>query len=161
MSRSIFEQVFGPDRYLELSGDPPNPFDERVRIHKERAEREKEQAMTVEKLQREKDGAYRERNQCAALIARMALALGYRAGVGEHPAEDKAWEGDWRTILFVDLPTGQLSWHFHDSEWPLLAGLPRYEGTWDGHSTLEKYRRAMAYPPAPKEPPHDAAPAAR
>lgn len=90
----------------------------------------------------QKNGAYAERNQCVALIARMALALGLKAGVREHPNEDRAWEDDWRTIVFIDLPTGQVSWHFHDSEKPLLGGLPRYVGEWDGHDTPEKYRRA-------------------
>jgi hypothetical protein len=99
----------------------------------------------LEKLEKAKDGAYRERNQLAAALARAAIAMGFRAGVGEHPEGDKEWEPDWRTILFIDLPTGQLSWHFHDSEWPLLAGLPRYRGDYDGHSTAEKYRRLMSW----------------
>ena len=85
--------------------------------------------------------AYSERNQCVALLARMALALGWRAGVGLHPADDATWEADWRTVLFIDLPTGQASWHFHDSERHLLAGLPSYAGKWDGHTTDAKYER--------------------
>lgn len=94
-------------------------------------------------LRASRDAAYSERNQVLALLARMALRVGWRAGVGEHPAEDKDkdWEADWRTILFVDLPTGQASWHFHDSEKHLLAGLPRYAGEWDGHTTPQKYDR--------------------
>jgi hypothetical protein len=92
-------------------------------------------------MARRKDAAYAERNQCVALLVRMALALGWKAGVREHPAEDKDWEDDWRTVVFVDLPTGQVSWHFHDSEKHLLGGLPRYLGTWDGHTTPEKYQR--------------------
>lgn len=89
-----------------------------------------------------KDAAYRERNQCVALLVRMALALGWRAGVGRHADEPgETWEPDWRTIIFIDLPTGQVSWHFHDSETELLAGLPAYMGAWDGHDTARKYRR--------------------
>lgn len=88
-----------------------------------------------------KDGAYSERNQCVALLARMALALGWRAGVGQHPSEDKEWEPDWRTIVFIDLPNGQVSWHFHDTERPLLMNLPPYPGAWDGHTTPQKYSR--------------------
>jgi len=99
----------------------------------------------VEKLEKAKDGAYRERNQLAAALARAAIALGFHAGVGQHPESDKEWDSDWRTILYIDLPTGQLSWHFHDSEWPLLAGLPRYRDEYDGHSTAEKYRRLMEW----------------
>lgn len=91
-----------------------------------------------------KDAAYAERNQCVALLARMALAVGWRAGVAQHPAEDTAWEDDWRTIVFIDLPTGQVSWHFHDSELHLLAGLPKYPGKWDSHTTAQKYERVNA-----------------
>lgn len=86
-----------------------------------------------------KDSAYAERNQCVAALAWMAIHLGWAAGVGEHEGED--WESDWRTLLFIETPAGQLSWHFHASERHLLEGLPRYEGKWDGHDTAEKYRR--------------------
>lgn len=92
-----------------------------------------------------KNAAYAERNQCVALIVRMALALGWPAGVRDH--EDKpgeAWEPDWRNLVCIDLPTGQVSWHFHDSEKHLLAGLPQYPASWDGHDTAEKYRRVNA-----------------
>lgn len=103
-------------------------------------------------LEAARDSAYQERNQCVALIARMAIALGLRAGIGKH--EDKPgekWEEDWRTLVSVDLPTGQASWHFHDSEVALLEGLPPYPGQWDGHGTQEKYRRVNAARPAAQE----------
>lgn len=100
--------------------------------------------LEVDRLRERKDGAYLERNRCVALLARMAVGLGWRAGVREHPAEDTAWEPDWRTLVFIDLPTGQVSWHFHDSQKGLLGGLPRYHGAWDGHTTEEKYRRVAA-----------------
>lgn len=93
-----------------------------------------------------KNGAYNERDRCVALIARMANALGYRAGLGEHPREDVSWDHDWRTIVFVDLPAGQASWHIHDSERPLFVALDAYSGQWDGHSTEEKYRRVDLTP---------------
>lgn len=95
----------------------------------------------VERLRAQKDGAYAERNQCVALIARMALALGWPVYVAQHPTEDTNWEDDWRTILFVGLPSGQVTWHFHDSERHLLADLPSGKNNWDGHDTPEKYRR--------------------
>lgn len=95
----------------------------------------------AETLEDAKNGAYAERNQCVALLARMALALGWRAGLGRHPDLDVDWEDDWRAILFIDLPTGQVSWHFHDSERHLLVGLPEYDWKWDGHDTPQKYKR--------------------
>lgn len=94
-----------------------------------------------------KSGAYAERNKCVALIARMALGLGWRAGVGRHPAEDREWENDWRNIVFIHSPAGQLTWHFHDSELPLLTDLPVWTGEpWDGHTTPEKYDRVRRLP---------------
>lgn len=86
-----------------------------------------------------KDDAYLERNRCVALIARMALATGWRAGVARTAIE--GWSEDWHGCVYVDLPTGQCSWHFHDSQAHLFDGLPAYTDPWDGHDTPEKYRR--------------------
>jgi hypothetical protein len=99
-------------------------------------------------LRKRKDDAYEERNRVVVLLARMAIVLGWKAGVGTH--EDKPgeeWESDWRSIVCIELPTGQASWHLHDSHKHLLTGLPRYEAKWDGHTTGEKYRRLQeAFP---------------
>ena len=97
-----------------------------------------------------KDAAYSERNQCVIGLGLLAKALGYRAGVALHPIEDTSWETDWRNILVIELPTGQLTWHFHDSEAPLLEQFPKLDNhVWDGHTTPEKYRRLLSYSPAP------------
>lgn len=90
----------------------------------------------------QKDGAYLERNRCVALIARMALAVGWRAGVARTAIE--GWSEDWHGCVYIDLPTGQCSWHFHDSQTHLFDGLPAYTDPWDGHDTPEKYRRVDA-----------------
>lgn len=98
----------------------------------------------VERLTEQKDGAYAERDQCVALIAKMALALGWPVGLGRHDEADESWDADWMNIIFVELPTGQCSWHLHDSEMHLFAKLPKYDHAWDGHSTPEKYARMEA-----------------
>lgn len=100
-----------------------------------------------------KDGAYAERNKCVALIAQMALAMGLTAGIGVHPEEDTSWESDWRNIVFIDLPSGQVSWHIHDSETEMFMFLPVYPGKWDGHDTEEKYRRVLEPGVTPKPAP--------
>jgi hypothetical protein len=106
----------------------------------------------------QKDGAYAERNQVVALLARMALALGWRAGLrGHEPDPDPAWDDDWKNVVAIDLPTGQVTWHYHDSDRPLFSSLPPYTAPWDGHDTAEKYRRvnAAASPtPEPDDAPH-------
>lgn len=93
----------------------------------------------VERLTSAKDGAYEERNRCVALIARMALSLGCRAGLARTAIE--GWSEDWHGCVYIDLPTGQVSWHYHDSHGHLFEGLPKYAAPWDGHDTPEKYRR--------------------
>jgi len=44
--------------------------------------------------------------------------------------------------LRSDGPTGQMTWHIHDSELPMFDHLGRASvNTWDGHTTEEKYER--------------------
>ncbi len=90
-------------------------------------------AELLTRLQVEKDAAYLERNQVVA-----ALSKCFPAGVSVDPSEP-----DWPVVL-IDLPTGQVSWHFHSSSADLIAHLPPYVGEWDGHDTPEKYRRLAA-----------------
>jgi hypothetical protein len=89
----------------------------------------------------ERDAVYAERDKCVSLLARMALKLGYTAGIGTHLGED--WDELWRHVIYIDLPNGQVSWHIPDSETPLFDFLPQYEGKWDGHTTAEKYERVV------------------
>jgi hypothetical protein len=37
-------------------------------------------------------------------------------------------------VAYIELPTGQVSWH-----------MPQHETPWDGHDTAEKYRRCRAF----------------
>lgn len=85
------------------------------------------------------DAVYAERNQCVAALAFMAVKAGIKAGIGRDASE--SCEDEWRNVVYIDLPTGQVSWHFHESEMKLLYGLPDYETEYDGHSTEEKYER--------------------
>lgn len=86
-----------------------------------------------------KDSAYAERNKLVAAISRI-----WPASLERHPDSDEGWEDDWRWIVFVDGPGGQMSWHIHDTELALFDHLPRLAGrAWDGHSTEEKYARLL------------------
>lgn len=108
------------------------------------------------KTRAEKDAAYAERNQVVALLARMGPGLSTcSAWVAEHrdePGQD--WDPEWRTVVFIGLPTGQASWHVHDSVKHLLRGVPPGENNWDGHTTEEKYRRVNAAYAVPAKEPH-------
>lgn len=85
---------------------------------------------------------YTERAHLAAALSKL-----YPASLEEHAGED--WDDNWRTVLIVDLPTGQVSWHIAQHDLHLFAHLPRGAGrVWDGHDTVEKYRRLDALPNA-------------
>ena len=82
----------------------------------------------------ESDQAYTERNQLVAVLARLCPA-------GIKRTDIPGWDAEWHNCVYIDLPTGQVSWHYHDRDAHLFADLPAYVCEWDGHSTEEKYRR--------------------
>jgi hypothetical protein len=88
------------------------------------------------------DAVYAERNKVVAALAALAVKLGYRAGVARTAIG--GWDPEWHGCVYIDLPTGQVSWHYNDRDAGLFAFLPPYAGTWDGHETAEKYRRVVA-----------------
>jgi hypothetical protein len=97
-----------------------------------------------EELTAQKDSAYAERDKCLVLLALMAQRLGLKVGMGLHvdkPGEE--WDADWRNILFIDLPAGQVSWHIHESETSWFYFVGAYDSEWDQHTTDEKYRRVL------------------
>lgn len=83
------------------------------------------------------DLAYAERNQVVAALARL-----FPSGIRKTDIE--GWDPEWQNCVFIDLPTGQVSWHYHDREAYLFAGLPPYTKPWDGHPTPLKYLRLRA-----------------
>jgi hypothetical protein len=93
-----------------------------------------EAADHIEALEAARDGAYTERNRLVAFLASI-----YSSGVKKTAIP--GWDESWHGCVYIDLPVGQASWHFHDSEAHLFAHLPPYEGEWDGHTTEEKYER--------------------
>lgn len=119
---------------VRMALDPLISSDAQALIDRGRAE--------AEPLREQKDAAYLERNQCVALIARMAVAMGLRVRVTKTAIE--GWSDDWHGCVYITLPTGQVSWHFHYSQAHLFSGLPAGAETWDGHDTPEKYRRVAA-----------------
>lgn len=74
--------------------------------------------------------AYRERTAAAVALARMAIELGYKAGIGKD--DNDSWDDEWRVVLYVDTPAGQVSWHIAPTDQDLLRDLPKYNGKWDG-----------------------------
>jgi hypothetical protein len=98
----------------------------------------------IAELEKRKDGAYLERNQVVS-----ALSKCFPAGRAKTAIE--GWSEDWHGCVYIDLPTGQVSWHFHDSQAYLFDHLTEYCGTWDRHDTPEKYRRLAALAQSPQQ----------
>ncbi len=115
---------------------------------REKAERERDEARAeVERLSRSRDEAYTERNELVAALSKV-----FPASLEHHNAGDTSWDPEWRTIIAIDLPTGQATWHIHDRERGMFAHLlPRVGYAWDGHTTAEKYARLAALAPEAKE----------
>jgi len=112
-----------------------------INHYKQVAEQSEARALAAEKdtqqMAQRKDDAYLERNQVVS-----ALSKCFPSGVARTAID--GWSEDWHGCVYIDLPTGQVSWHFHDSQAYLFAHLPAYQGSWDGHDTPEKYRRLAA-----------------
>lgn len=110
----------------------------------------------IDKLKKQKDSAYWERNQLVSALSKL-----FPAWLGKHDINDKEWDFDWRTIVYLELPpdirgnpyedfTHQLSWHIHDSEVSMFDHLSYkkdYGHQWDGHDIEEKYRRLRKISP--------------
>lgn len=98
-----------------------------------------------ESQESELDRCYYERN---ALVA--ALSKLFPARIWTHPeptAEEAAepsyvpWDPQWKHLVCIDTPQGQVTWHMHDSHMHLFSHLTIAANRWDGHTTVEKYER--------------------
>lgn len=90
---------------------------------------------------------YQERNRVVAVLAKLAQGQGMKAWLDRQQGNDV--DEGWAWVVYIELPTGQVSWHIHDSELPWFGFLPRQNEpghpSWDGHTTEEKYARCLAY----------------
>lgn len=85
----------------------------------------------------EKFDPYWERNRLVRLLASLYPS-------GQRKTAIEGWDAEWHNCIFIDLPTGQASWHIHERQMDEFASLPEYTKPWDGHSTAEKYDRVLA-----------------
>ena len=79
----------------------------------------------------ERESANVERDACVALLLQVAVAHGLKAGVANG------------NIAVLELPCGQVSWPFEESESHLLSMLPEYQNEIEEMDAPEKYRRVM------------------
>lgn len=93
----------------------------------------------MEDLRKSKDEAYSERNKLVCALSKI-----FPSWLGRHEESDTTWGKEWFNIVYIQLPTGQASWHIHDDLLPLFAHLELdLLKEWDGHSTEEKYERLV------------------
>jgi len=98
--------------------------------------------MFLDELQdalRQKDFAYNERNRLVALLSKIfPSSLGKDAG--------GSLQKEWESVVYVTIPSGQCSWHIHESDLSMFSHL-KYDDKvrWDGHTTEEKYRRIDSF----------------
>lgn len=80
------------------------------------------------------DRVYRERSQIIGALSKVFPAW-------LAPVDDP--EPDFHSAVYIQLPTGQVSWHIRDDERDeFFAHLElQEEYGWDGHDVVEKYRR--------------------
>lgn len=99
----------------------------------------------MEQDQTEIDLVYAERNKLVRALAEL-----FPSGIRR--TDIAGWSPEWHNCVYIDLPTGQVSWHYHDREAHLFADLPPYQGEWDGHTTKEKYESLAALRKSRKSP---------
>lgn len=84
-----------------------------------------------------KSDIYIERNRLVALLSKIFPSC---LGIDE-----KAEEG-WKHVVYIELPTGQCSWHVPDFILHWYKHLEISDTVeYDGHTTEEKYERVKAF----------------
>jgi hypothetical protein len=90
----------------------------------ERLVKENERHFTI------RESAFVERDTCISLLIKLAVKLGFAAGVSGNN-------------VVLELKSGQVSWDFAESEIHLLEGLPAYHKPIEEIDMVEKYSRIM------------------
>jgi hypothetical protein len=86
---------------------------------------------------------YDERNILVRLLAEICRKQGINVGIKATTIE--VWDNEWHNCVYIDLPTGQVSWHYHDKLKGLFRDLDTYRKEWDGHDSDTKYKRIKEY----------------
>lgn len=107
------------------------------RINTNKGPRSQRLRAEIERLRAAKAVAYDERSRLVAALARLFPSGVQRTEIGDAGGESHG-------CVYIDLPTGQASWHFQGDQAKYFRDLPPYEGEWDGHTTEQKYERLSA-----------------
>ena len=91
----------------------------------------------IDRLTARKDGAYDERIHLVAALARL-----FPSGIRD--TLEGEWTPAWKGCVYIDLPTGQISYHYHTRHAALFEALPPYAKPWDGHDKATVHARLGA-----------------
>lgn len=135
------EQIAILKTQLAWDGDDPVFLAGRLELRESELSEARTRLQALEAALREtradKDQAYTERNHVVAALARL-FPSGVRA------TDIPGWDSAWHGCVYIDLPSGQISYHFHDSHAHLFSELPPYERPWDGHDKDTVHARLAA-----------------
>lgn len=84
----------------------------------------------------EKDEAYRQRNYLVAALTKL-----FPSGI--RPTKIAGWDPEWDGCVYIDLPSGQVSYHYHSSQAFLFDHLPKYYNAYDGHDKEIVHNRLL------------------
>lgn len=87
-----------------------------------------------------KNEAYTQRNAVVVALAN----CGYPSGVTKVYMPD-AEDPEFENVVRIDLPTGQVSWIFHDRDIDLFDSLPAYDKQWDGSDIETRAERLRLF----------------
>ena len=90
----------------------------------------------IRQVEESRDNAYLERNKLVQFLTYL-----YPSGI--KITDIPGWPDEWKNCVYIDTPTGQMSWHYHTREKHLFDHLGPYEKEWDKHTTEEKYKRLL------------------
>lgn len=84
------------------------------------------------------------KKEVALLVA--TLARSHPACVAYHAQHESGYDHMTGEVVYISLPTGQVSWHIRDCDESLFKEVPRVAASpWDGHDSNVKWERISKY----------------
>lgn len=92
--------------------------------------------LRIAELEAENVGLYTQRSLLVSALARC-----FPSGIRDTAIE--GWDPEWHGCCYIDLPQGQVSFHYHRRDAKYFLSIPPYGKEWDGHSTKRAHDRLM------------------
>jgi hypothetical protein len=85
--------------------------------------------------------AFRQRDMCLSLLARMAVTLGLEVYLALDARQHE--DGGFRHVLGIELPSGRVGFHVHDDELGMFSFLTIEPRQWEDCDGDENWRRVL------------------